>query len=124
MGTPLSRASAMPAQGRAHRNSAHRGRPVVGAARPRGDADMSDAEEAVRAYVEGVLRPMVQVDGGDVVFEGVRAPGRIALTFRGDCSRCSAAGCRLVPWIADRIESELGTRYEIDAVMDKPYFYR
>ena len=85
---------------------------------------MNDHHASLRAYVENTLRPMVQVDGGDVVFEGVRATGRIALRFRGDCSKCSATGCRLVPWIAGKIEREFGTRYEIDAAMDRPYFYR
>ena len=85
---------------------------------------MTDQADALRAYIEGVLRPMIQVDGGDVVFEGLRGPNRIALKFRGDCSRCSATGCRLVPWIVDRIEGEFGSRYEILAIMDRPYFYR
>jgi Fe-S cluster biogenesis protein NfuA len=67
---------------------------------------------------------MIQVDGGDVLFEGLSDSNSITLRFRGDCSRCSATGCRLVPWIADRLETQFGRRYQVKAIMDKPYFYR
>jgi Fe-S cluster biogenesis protein NfuA len=83
----------------------------------RADAD------AVRRYAHDVFRPMIQADGGDVACDPL-ADGRARLRFRGDSSRCTATGCRLVPWNASMIERECGARIEIDAVMDRPYSYR
>jgi len=84
---------------------------------------MTAEAASIRDYVHEVLRPMVQVDGGDVVFEGLEQR-RVKLVFRGDCSRCVATGCGLVPWIAGMIEKRFGERFKIEPRMDRPYFYR
>jgi Fe-S cluster biogenesis protein NfuA len=84
---------------------------------------MTPEAASIRNYVHEVLRPMVQVDGGDVVFEGL-VERRVKLVFRGDCSRCVATECGLVPWIAGMIEKRFGRRFEIEARMQRPYFYR
>ena len=50
----------------------------------------------VSAFLHDEIRPMVQVDGGDLVFEGLAADGRVTIRLRGDCTRCPAAPKHLV----------------------------
>ena len=90
---------------------------------------MPELAERVRAFIEDELRPMVQVDGGDVVFGGLLPArsgdgARVRVRFRADCSRCPAARARLAPWIARRLRDEFGGAFEVEPVVDRPYFYR
>jgi Fe-S cluster biogenesis protein NfuA len=84
---------------------------------------MDDDGGAVRAFLEGRLRRMIQADGGDVVVDRVE-DGRVTVRLRGECSRCPAAPRHLVGWLAERLEEEFGRPFTVEPVFDRPYFYR
>ena len=75
----------------------------------------------IKQYVEQVLAPRLQGDGGWVEFVSLEG-GRLTLIFRGECSKCLILH-RCTDWIAQKIESELGQKVSVVPVRKKPFFW-
>lgn len=76
---------------------------------------------SVKDYVETVIRPKIQGDGGEVRFSALQ-DGELTLIFQGECSKCLILD-RCVRWIEAEIERDLGERVHIHAVRKKPFFW-
>lgn len=74
----------------------------------------------VQSYVENVLQPKIQGDGGWVEFNSLDGK-ELTLTFRGECSKCLILN-RCVSWIEEQIKTDLGKTVEVTAIRKKPYF--
>lgn len=74
----------------------------------------------VQNYVESVLQPKLQGDGGWV--EVVSLEGdTLTLTFRGECSKCMILN-RCCEWIEEQIEQDLKKNVKVSAIRKRPYF--
>ncbi|MBQ8503014.1 MAG: NifU family protein [Clostridia bacterium] len=74
----------------------------------------------VQSYVEEVLQPKLQGDGGWVEYVCLEN-GVLTLTFRGECSKCLILH-RCVAWIEEQIKLDLRKNVKVNAVRKKPYF--
>ncbi len=74
----------------------------------------------VKNYVENVLRPKLQGDGGWVEFVSLDGD-TLNLIFRGECSKCLILH-RCTAWIEEQIKSDLNRNVKVNAVRRKPYF--
>ena len=74
----------------------------------------------MKEYLETVIRPRIQADGGWVEFVSAEED-RLTLAFRGECSRCQVLD-RCVDWIAMKIRQDLGKDVLIHFIRKKPYF--
>ncbi len=74
----------------------------------------------IQNYVETVLQPKIQGDGGWVEFESVEN-GTLTLVFRGECSKCMIL-YRCCDWIEQQIKSDLNKDVKVVAIRKKPYF--
>lgn len=74
----------------------------------------------VQNYVETVLQPKLQGDGGWVEFVSLE-DDVLSLIFRGECSKCLILH-RCVEWIEQQIKKDLNKNVKVNAVRKKPYF--
>ncbi len=74
----------------------------------------------VKKYVETVLQPKLQGDGGWVEFVSLE-DGNLTLIFRGECSKCLILN-RCTAWIEEQIKKDLNQSVKVVAVRKKPYF--
>ena len=66
---------------------------------------MTAKKEAVQAYIDRVLAPKIQGDGGWVEFVSLEGD-RLTLRFRGECSKCLILH-RCVAWIEEQLKADL-----------------
>ncbi len=71
-------------------------------------------------YVEKVLAPKLQGDGGWVEFVSLQN-GELTLLFRGECSKCLILH-RCTEWIEQEIKRDLRKTVKVIAIRKKPYF--
>ena len=76
--------------------------------------------EKVKAYVENVLQPKLQGDGGWIEFVSFEE-NVLRVIFRGECSKCLILH-RCEKWIEDEIKRELGLEVTLEGIRKKPYF--
>lgn len=74
----------------------------------------------VQNYVETVLQPKLQGDGGWVEFVALEG-NELSLVFRGECSKCLILH-RCVEWIEQQIKKDLNKTVKVNAIRKKPYF--
>ena len=74
----------------------------------------------VQNYVENVLQPKLQGDGGWVEFVSLEGE-ELTLVFRGECPKCLILH-RCTQWIEDEIKRELNKKVRVNAIRKKPYF--
>lgn len=74
----------------------------------------------VQNYVEKVLQPKLQGDGGWVEFVSLEG-NKLTLVFRGECSKCLILN-RCTDWIESEIKRELNKSVKVIAIRKKPYF--
>ena len=74
----------------------------------------------VKDYVENVLQPKLQGDGGWVEFVSLDG-NELTLIFRGECSKCLILH-RCVLWIEEQIKKDLNKTVKVNAIRKKPYF--
>lgn len=74
----------------------------------------------VKSYVENVLQPKLQGDGGWVEFVSLEN-NELTLIFRGECSKCLILH-RCTDWIEEQIKKDLKKSVKVVAVRKKPYF--
>ncbi len=74
----------------------------------------------VQKYIETVLQPKLQGDGGWVEFVSLNE-NELTLVFRGECSKCLILH-RCTDWIEEQIKADLNISIKVKAVRKKPYF--
>lgn len=74
----------------------------------------------VQNYVENILQPKLQGDGGWVEYVGLEGD-KLTLIFRGECSKCLILH-RCVAWIEEQIKLDLKKIVKVEAIRKKPYF--
>ena len=74
----------------------------------------------VQYYVENILQPKLQGDGGWVEYVGLEGE-KLTLIFRGECSKCLILH-RCVAWIEEQIKLDLKKTVKVEAIRKKPYF--
>jgi Fe-S cluster biogenesis protein NfuA len=74
----------------------------------------------VQNYVENVLQPKLQGDGGWAEFVSLEG-NELTLIFRGECSKCLILD-RCVAWIEEQIKKDLKKTVKVVAIRKKPYF--
>ena len=75
----------------------------------------------MKDYIENVIKPKIEGDGGEVEFESY-VNGELTLVFRGECSKCLILE-RCVKWIKAEIKREKGEHVKISAIRKKPFFW-
>lgn len=74
----------------------------------------------IQNYVETVLQPKIQGDGGWVEFDSLDEKN-LTLVFRGECSKCLILD-RCVAWIEQQIKTDCNKIVKVTPVRKKPYF--
>lgn len=75
----------------------------------------------MKEYIETVIRPKIQGDGGEVRFSELQGD-KLTLVFQGECSKCLILD-RCVRWIEGEINRDLGKHVNIEAIRKKPFFW-
>ncbi len=75
----------------------------------------------MKEYIENVIKPKIEGDGGEVEFESY-VNGELTLVFRGECSKCLILE-RCVKWIKAEIKRDKGENVKIYAIRKKPFFW-
>lgn len=75
----------------------------------------------MKDFIENVLAPKLQGDGGWVEFVSYENK-KLTLIFRGECSKCLILN-RCVDWIAQQIKEAKDETVEITAIRKKPFFW-
>lgn len=76
---------------------------------------------SMEQYIETVIRPKIQGDGGEVRFAECRGD-ELTLVFQGECSKCLILD-RCVHWIEAEILKDLGEPISVRAIRKKPFFW-
>ena len=76
--------------------------------------------DKVQNYVENILQPKIQGDGGWVEFVSLDGE-ELTLIFRGECSKCLILH-RCTEWIEQQIKADLHKTVKVNAIRKKPYF--
>ena len=74
----------------------------------------------VQNYVENILQPKLQGDGGWVEYVSLEGD-TLTLIFRGECSKCLILH-RCTAWIEEQIKHDLKKTVKVKAIRKKPYF--
>lgn len=74
----------------------------------------------VKSYVENILQPKIQGDGGWIEFVSLE-DDVLTVIFRGECSKCLILH-RCVQWIESEIKRDLNETVKVYAIRRKPYF--
>ena len=74
----------------------------------------------VKNYVENILHPKIQGDGGWIEFVSLE-DDVLTVIFRGECSKCLILH-RCVEWIESEIKRDLNKTVKVNAIRRKPYF--
>ncbi|WP_177917789.1 NifU family protein [uncultured Eubacterium sp.] len=74
----------------------------------------------IKTYVENVLQPKIQGDGGWVEFSSLDG-NELSLIFRGECSKCLILD-RCVAWIEEQIKNDCHKSLTVNPIRKKPYF--
>lgn len=74
----------------------------------------------VQQYIETVLQPKIQGDGGWIEFVSLEGD-ELTVIFRGECSKCLILH-RCTAWIEEQIKADLHKTVKVNAIRKKPYF--
>ena len=75
----------------------------------------------MKEYIEQVLAPRIQGDGGWVEFVSLEGD-QLTLVFRGECSKCGILN-RCTDWIAEKISQDLGEKVTVLPIRKRPFFW-
>ena len=81
---------------------------------------LAERSDIVKNYVENIIAPKLQGDGGWVEFVSFEN-GELTLRFRGECSKCLILH-RCTEWIEGEIKRDLKKNIKVNAIRKKPYF--
>lgn len=74
----------------------------------------------VQKYIEEILQPKIQGDGGWVEFVSLE-DDKLTLVFRGECSKCLILE-RCIAWIEGQLKKDLKKSIKVVAIRKRPYF--
>lgn len=74
----------------------------------------------IKTYVETVLQPKLQGDGGWIEFVSFENEV-LTVIFRGECSKCLILH-RCEAWVEEQIQKDLGLKVKLCGIRKKPYF--
>lgn len=74
----------------------------------------------IQKYVENVLQPKLQGDGGWIEFVSLES-NELTVIFRGECSKCLILH-RCVEWLEQEIKRDCKMNVKVNAIRKKPYF--
>ena len=74
----------------------------------------------IQNYIENILQPKLQGDGGWIEFIGYEN-NILTVLFRGECSKCLILH-RCTEWIEEQIKKDLKKNVKVNAIRKKPYF--
>ena len=74
----------------------------------------------MKDYIDKILAPKLQGDGGWVEFVSLEN-GKLTLLFRGECSKCLILH-RCTDWIEQEIKRDLKKTVKVVAIRKRPYF--
>ena len=74
----------------------------------------------IKTYVETVLQPKIQGDGGWIEYVSFQND-ELTVIFRGECSKCLILH-RCEAWIEEQIQKDLGLKVKLCGIRKKPYF--
>lgn len=75
---------------------------------------------SIQKYVETVLQPKIQGDGGWIEFVSLE-DNTLTVIFRGECSKCLILH-RCTAWIEEQIKLDCHKKIKVNAIRKKPYF--
>ena len=75
----------------------------------------------MREYIENVIKPKLQGDGGWIDFVSFE-DGVLSVVFQGECSKCLILD-RCVDWIRQQIKNDTGEDVKIVFERKKPFFW-
>ena len=75
---------------------------------------------SVKEYVENVIAPKLQGDGGWIEYRAME-DGVLTVVFRGECAKCLILE-RCVAWIEEQIALDLHKTVKVNAIRKRPYF--
>ena len=75
----------------------------------------------IKGYIENIIQPKLQGDGGWVEFVSLEG-NELTLLFRGECSKCLILH-RCCKWIEEQIENDLHKKVKVTSIRKKPYFH-
>ena len=74
----------------------------------------------MKKYIDSVIAPKLQGDGGWVEFVSLDG-SELTLLFRGECSKCLILN-RCTDWIKEQIKNDLNKTVKVTAIRKRPYF--
>lgn len=75
----------------------------------------------LKEYINDVIRPKIQGDGGEMVYVS-REGDSVTVLLRGECSKCPITG-RCLSWVEERVLADLGETVKLKAIRKKPFFW-
>ena len=74
----------------------------------------------MRDYIDGIIKPKLQGDGGEIDFVSYEN-GVLTVLLQGECSKCLILH-RCTEWIEAEIKRDLKKNVKVNAIRKKPYF--
>ncbi len=71
-------------------------------------------------YINSVLRPKIQGDGGEITYLS-RDGDEVTVLMQGECSKCHILD-RCLSWAEGQIEHDLGEKVTLVGIRKRPYF--
>jgi len=75
----------------------------------------------MKDYIEKVIAPKLQGDGGWIDFISYE-DGVLKVEFQGECSKCLILD-RCLDWIKQQVEKDLNEKIIIEAQRKRPFFW-
>lgn len=75
----------------------------------------------MQTYIDTVIRPKIQGDGGEITYVS-ESENTVTVLFQGECSKCLILD-RCVAWIESEIRRELGRCVKLSVTRKKPFFW-
>ena len=72
-------------------------------------------------YINTVIKPKLQGDGGDIDFISYE-DGILTVLLQGECSKCLIVD-RCLSWIESEVMRDMGESVKITAQKKKPFFW-
>ena len=75
----------------------------------------------MRDYINNVIKPKLQGDGGEIDFVSYEN-GNLTVLLQGECSKCLIVD-RCLSWIESEIMRDMGETVKVIAQKKKPFFW-
>ena len=75
----------------------------------------------MKDYIENVIAPKLQGDGGWIDFISF-GDGVLEVSFQGECSKCLILD-RCLDWIRQQVKNDMNCDIVIKAVRNRPFFW-